>query len=69
MATSHDGVIRELQRRLTEALARGDDKVVRNLLAAIGRFELSAKAPEEGVRPASNQHDPTSSDDPLLPTL
>ena len=60
MATSHDGIIGELQRRLTEALAREDDKVVRNLLAAIGRFELSANAPKKGVRPTSNDHDPAS---------
>ncbi len=69
MATSHDGIIGELQRRLSEALARGDDKVVRNLLASIGRLELSTKAPKNGVRPASNDHDSTSSDDPWLPTL
>jgi hypothetical protein len=42
MENSQDNENADLQHRLNVALARNDDKEVRNLLAAIGKAELNA---------------------------
>ncbi len=57
MGNSHNGRADELDRRLKAALVDRDDEEVRNLLAEIGKAELSANAPKKRVRPS-----PTDSD-------